>query len=221
MANGTTLSGVWTLKMADKNVANYQVYTLNFAPNNVVDCPGLGSLGRYYCEGDYLLMGFSNPGESFNFPTDLMFFGKITPYGDCEGVVGSLKDNAVGGWVAASGNHEPVVSSNFGVVNNLNGQTFYGIENPNDVSAMYRFNIADSIGIVNYGTPNGGATLEAKYQTLRYNSGSEQLLVFANDRMVVYGAVVEEVGGEIRLKDGMYMNPFSGPGYYNTWHAQN
>lgn len=224
MSNGTELLGIYTLKMVDKNVPSYQPYTLDFSPCNIVSCPALGDEGRYYFldmgpEGDYILMAFANTAGSFNFPTSTMFFGKRNAYGEFEGVVGDIAGNGIAGWVAAPGSNEPNVSSDFGPVNNLNGANFQGTENPNDVEAIYQFRVEGNIGIVDYGTVQGGINFMGKYQTLHYNIGSEQLLVFANDRMITYGAVVREVGDNIELTNGMYMNPFAGPGYYNTWDA--
>lgn len=213
------LTGTWTLQLVDKNVPSYPPYHLEFSPDHILRCPQLGVEGRYYCEGNLILMAFGNPGGNFIFPTDYMFCGHRTAQGDFEGVMGENTNSGWGGWTMSAGQVAPPASSNFGDSISLDEVTFYGMERPNNVETVYKFDQEHSIGIVKYGTRKQGPTIAGKYRTLRYSVGGEQLLVFSSDRLITYGALVEDIAGNIKLKNGLYMNPFAGNGAYGTWEA--
>ena len=221
----TPLTGLFTLKV----VTNEQVVNtmqLDILPDHIVNCPQLGESGRYNerrlnGKDGYILMSFGDT-SNFNGPTSFSIFAKIDFAS--QSFAGVMLDHISGqrfGCEARTSEFQ--ADLNFGPFMPLPtwpGNEFTGTENPGDVHSYYRFDYEGSqIGKASIGVIGQPEAWTGPSASVIYPSNNEELLVFGTNRLVTYGAVVDRSNSDIQLKEGMYINPFSGGGYYGTWEA--
>lgn len=212
----SSLIGVWTLQIEDgQNLAPYSVV---FNPNNEVVCPLLGSIGRYHQNGNFVIIAFGNS-SSFIFDTEVMFYGQLVG-GEMQGIVSSASKTYISARWAASQTGIPYIPQAPMVGLDLTHAPFHGIELPHNVSLSLDFRgtiSGNEFGDVTLTGPTGSKV--GKYLSYKFDSTSQQLVVFAFDRLCTYGGIVLESNGKISLS-GQYMNVLNG-GATGTWDGIN
>lgn len=215
MSNGQNLSGQWTVLIKDYQLT-YAPVTLTFQPDNIILGTQWGSDGRYYYDGQFLLMTFGDA-QGFIFPSNVAFFGQLVG-SELQGVVCDLQGSGTGIWTACPGTAIPSISQPIQPGIELGGLRFEGKELPLNVDSYYDFRRGQSqSNPVDVGVQGKAPSWTAEYATAIHNG--IQYVVFCGTRMLANGGIIQRTGADVQLNNGKYMNPYNGGGSYGTFEA--